>query len=478
MNLPVSQSPIPSRARFQPLGILLVIGCLSASLHGAEARMAGTSPRGTLEPRDFLAPSGPSESEDVRDGLDVLATVPAEARLLADAADGRLDEVPFLEAVFLANGIRSPELADELRERFQGYADRVRREVSTVRDPRQRCRAIHEWLHRHVLIGKYQADCTQISRALRHGDYNCVSATILFQLLCQTCDVPTVAVATPTHVYARLVLGPARVDVQTTCPDWFRMTSDQRRSFPATSDHFLSSQERARGDRAAWGGADIREISDVQLLAKVYYNRGVRHLDSRRFAEAEREFRTSLLLDAADRSAQENLLATLNNWALELAEHEDYAQAAAVLHRGLCECPDYAPFQANDLHIHQKWALLLCRQAQYGDALEILEAGQKRRPDVPLYRDGPQAVRRLWMKELVERRDYAGAWRIALVRGRESAGPFPGRSDLESIVELAQQLAATGRRVDALRLLDEGLRVQADSPLLRRIRSELNSGAF
>jgi tetratricopeptide (TPR) repeat protein len=405
-------------------------------------------------------------------------TDPQEARLLADAADGQLEEVSFLEAVMIANHIRIPSLADELRERYEGHVSEVKREVARISDPRERCVAVHEWMHRRVLVGNYQADCTQISRALRDGDYNCVSATLLFQLFCQACELPTVAVATPTHVYARLLLGPARVDVQTTCPDWFRLSSQQRRDFPHSSEAFSTARQRSSFSRTDRGTEEIREISDVQLLAKVYYNRGVRHLDARRFEAAEQEFRTSLLLDADDLSAQENLLATLNNWALDLAEKQEYAQAAAVLNRGLAECPDYAPFQANDLHIHQKWALLLCRHADYGEALRILELGQRRRPEVPLYRDGPQAVRRLWMKELVERRDFTGAWRIALGRVREQGLPFPGPTDLDSLVEIARQLAATGRRVDALRLLDEGLRLQADSPLLRRVRTELTAGEF
>lgn len=459
--------------------VFALLASWTAGLPGAE------TPRRPVETSTSLTPLTPLDVKRAK-SLDDEAfaelaphvTDPAEARLLADALDGRLDDVPFLDAVMIANGIRIPAMADELRQRLDVSIEAVRREVSEIQDPRQRCVAVHEWMHRHVLIGQYQADCTQISRALRHGDYNCVSATLMFQLLSQACDLSTVAVATPTHVYARLLLGPARVDVQTTCPDWFRLSSDQRRKYPPTLNNRPVGNLSRRSQGSPWGDEEVREISDVQLLAKVYYNRGVRHLDAQRFESAESEFRTSLLLDADDQSAQENLLATLNNWALNLAERQEYAAAATVLQRGLKECPDYAPFQANDLHIHQKWALLLCRRANYDEALRILESGQSRRPEVPLYRDGPQAVRRLWMKELVERRDYAGAWGIALGRARDAAEMFPGRGDLESIIDLARQLADSGRRVDALRLLDEGLRLQADSPLLRRIRSELTAGEF
>jgi len=459
------------------LPLILLLLCLPpvsqvAAQPASRAVGANTSlaPRGDLRAKLTM---DETSDESVREVAD-----PLESSLLNDVADGQLEEVSFLDAVMIANGIRIPEMADELRQRMETAIESARREVMEIADSRERCVVLHEWMHRHVLVGQYQADCTQIARALRHGDYNCVSATLIFQLLSQACDLTTVAVATPTHVYARLVVSQGRVDVQTTCPDWFRLSSDQRRKYPLASDLRPARSYRGHSERSSWQPSDIREISDVQLLAKVYYNRGVRHLDAQRFEAAEREFRTSLLLDADDQSARENLLATLNNWALDLAERQMYAEAAAVLHRGLNECPDYAPFQANDLHIHQKWALVLCRRADYDEALRILESGQSRRPEVPLYRDGPQAVRRLWMKELVERRDYAGAWRIALGRARDAAGVFPGRGDLDSLVDLARQLASSGRRVDALRLLDEGLRLQADSPLLRRIRSELTAGEF
>src|SRR5690606_27981556 len=103
-----------------------------------------------------------------------------------------------------------------------------------------------------------------------------------------------------------------------------------------------------------------REIGELELLAKIDYNRGVAHLAAARFPEAEQEFRLSLQLDPLDQAAQENLLAALNNWALALSDQAEFEQAARLLERGRAVNPDYGPLRANDLHIHQRWAQALC----------------------------------------------------------------------------------------------------------------------
>ncbi len=384
-----------------------------------------------------------------------------DGRLLIDAQDGHLDQLTLLDAVLLASGIHNEPLQSEIRAAISGYIERLANTLDAIPHDDQRIVAIHDFLHEEVLVGSYQADCTQIARAIRDGDYNCVSATVLFQMLCQSQGIACRAVATPTHVFSRVEAGGQLIDVQTTCPSWFRLTEAQRRAF--------ERQQIPPQDGQA------REIGELELLAKIYYNRGVAHLAAARFAEAEQEFRLSLQLDPLDQAAQENLLAALNNWALALSDQAEFEQAARLLERGRAVNPDYGPLRANDLHIHQRWAQALCELGRYAEAAQILSQGAARQPDAPLFREGPVTIYRLWMRKLVDQADYEGAVRLAEQAERRFASTGAAPDALTWIAEAAEQCLAAGQSDAAGRLIAAALETRPASPRLLSMQSRLTA---
>ncbi len=315
----------------------------------------------------------------------------SESRLLHDARDGRLDEFTLFEAALIANGIESVEQCQQFQAILDAAASEFAPQLAKLEPPLTRAGKLFRLMHARLLAGTYQADCTQLSRTLTDGDYNCVSATVLFHVLCRRFGLDPVAVSTPTHVYSRLNIAGEPFEIQTTCPTWFELPADQRAAAsPAPS-------------------SDMREISDVELVAKVFYNRGVRCLEAERFAQAEAAFRKSLLLDPRDTTANENLLATLNNWALAECDQQDFEQAIRLLDQGLELDPKYSAFQANQLHAYQRWAQYHCRQGDFQAAIQVLSAGQRRRPEAALFREGPIAVYRMWAQDCEHQGDLSGA---------------------------------------------------------------------
>lgn len=91
----------------------------------------------------------------------------------------------------------------------------------------------------------------------------------------------------------------------------------------------------------------------------IYYNRGVDLLTANRFAEAAAANAKALELDPQNTPARGNLLATLNNWAIDLARHGHYGRAADLLSQGLAIAPDYAPFKTNVVYLDR------CRQTAF-----------------------------------------------------------------------------------------------------------------
>ncbi len=79
----------------------------------------------------------------------------------------------------------------------------------------------------------------------------------------------------------------------------------------------------------------------------IYYNRGVEAVYHGCYAEAVSANCKALLLDSANATARGNLLATVNNWALALAEAGRFTEAEQLLAAGHRFAPEHLPFVHN-----------------------------------------------------------------------------------------------------------------------------------
>lgn len=318
------------------------------------------------------------------------ATSTGEARLLADAADGQLDEIALLDAAVIAGGATNQAELIVARRRLDSLWIEVGEPLVDQLPVDDRPRAILSALHRLVLTGKYKAECTEVQSTLESGDYNCVTATVLYLELCRSHGLAGSAVAIPAHVYCRLQ-GQREQDIQTTCKDWFELAGKHGH---ASGNAFAK--------QIATQTAPPRPLTDVELLGKVYYNRGVSQLEAHEYAAAIALLKISLALDPKDEPARNNLLAAHNNWALALCDAGDFAGAAGKLAAARAIDAQYGPLQTNDLYVHQKWVLHLCESGRYSTAVEVLEEGFQRRPEAALFDGGRYAVYGMWSRTLLE----------------------------------------------------------------------------
>src|SRR5690606_16443754 len=90
------------------------------------------------------------------------------------------------------------------------------------------------------------------------------------------------------------------------------------------------------------GPVHFTPITDVQLVARVYYNRGVTRLRAKKFAQAVALTKASLRIDADNTIAHGNLLAGLNNWALDDCSQGRSERPPAGLRNCDCSIPTTA----------------------------------------------------------------------------------------------------------------------------------------
>jgi tetratricopeptide (TPR) repeat protein len=311
-----------------------------------------------------------------------------ERRLFVDAgaaasvAAGRLDEFPLLDAALVASGVDDPLVLAHYRRQWGQLVDVLKRSGAVRGAPRQQARAIFEFLHARVLTGGYSLPCTDLREAIDRGRFNCVSASVLFQCLAGEFGLEVCGLEAPGHVMSRLRTAGGPLDIETTCPRWFQGLDSPRAEagFRAAGPTGQASPAApTAGPATPWvpqgvparevpeplatchsslvtGPVRPREVSDVELLAMIYYNRGVDLLGEKRFAEAAAANAKALRLAPDNATARGNLLVTLNNWAIELGAAAHYAEAAELLRLGLAIEPGYQAFRLNYAHLHRQWA--------------------------------------------------------------------------------------------------------------------------
>jgi len=297
-----------------------------------------------------------------------------EKRLFADAADGKLDEHSLAAAALVASGVDDPCALERYEDQLDGLVAELRRSGAVAGSPRERARVVFEFMHRRILRTGYERDCSNLTAALDEGRFNCVSASVLFVCLSGRFGLNARGLEVPGHAMCRLVLPGRTLDVETTCPRWFELIDRPRKLAEliekTTGFHHLA--DRSPGQ--------YREVSGIELVATIYYNRGVDLLARKRFARALAANAKALRLDASNPTALGNLLATLNNWAIDRGNLSRYAEAVGLLRQGLALRPNYSVLTQNYVHVHRQWVEHLCRARRFDEALQVLARAAKERP--------------------------------------------------------------------------------------------------
>jgi tetratricopeptide (TPR) repeat protein len=261
----------------------------------------------------------------------------AHAQVVEDIADGRLDQFSLLEAAGNIGGMDTAAIGDAQRRLNSVVALLDRNSHTSDID---RLTALLSLLHDHIFTGRYDSSASQISATFANGDYNCASAAVLFLAAAEMADFSACAVLLPGHVHCRVWIERQRrwLDVEPS------VRSGQSDSNVATTT------------------TQVRELTRVQLLAKLYYNLGIDQLRQGNYAGALRCARYGWQLDPRHRAAKDNVTAIVNNWSLALCQRQEFEEALRLIRNGLAQSPDDDLLAVNEIHIYITWMQELMRR--------------------------------------------------------------------------------------------------------------------
>jgi hypothetical protein len=317
------------------VGLLL---CAIVSLSPVAGR-AGGGRLAALRPAP-LAPTHPAGAEFPTALAAAVQPTLAERQLAADTADGRIDGGDLLEAVLVAAGTCDPATLAACRSRWEKLLAEARSADLAADDPRRAASHLLEWLHRRVLVGGYDACCSDVAATLLSGRFNCVTSAVLYHLLAGEIGLSTQFIERRGHV-ACIVLGPGEpLVVETTCATWL---SDRTGAATPAADTVAEAADAAAAD----SNAGERIVGQAGIVAIVFFNRGVDALEAQELPAAIGANWLALQCDPANASAWVNLLAAVNQWALAEAEAGHRRRAEELLAAGLQMAPLHAPFQRN-----------------------------------------------------------------------------------------------------------------------------------
>ena len=344
-----------------------------------------------------------------------------EERLFADAADGRLDEFSPLEAALVAGGVEDADTLHRYQQKAAALVDQLRRSAALDGTPAQRAEAIFEFMHRHVLRGGYDLAYTDLRRVLDEGRFNCVSATVLFNYLAGEFGLECRGLEMPGHAMSRVVLPDGTLDIETTCPRWFRLTGDPKLQ-EAAATKMIGAAAVGRSLEGPRGLADPNGGDDL-------LQPGRRSAGGKAFCRSGRGQRQGPAARSAKRHRPGNLLATINNWSIELGNSQHFAEAVDLLRQGLAIDAKFEAFAQNYVHVHHQWVDHLCRAGRFEEAIDILSRAAAEMPDRDYLRRAQSEVCQRWAQAGRRPDDPANCscTCLAKIRPCRWSQPSPGR---------------------------------------------------
>ncbi len=316
--------------------------------------------------------------------LDLSQATELERQLFADARDGSLSRYSMMDAAFIASGLPDADSLSLYRSKYQKLLAKVRRLANREEGDLARARVVFETMHATAL-STYGLHSVDMVGLFARGEYNCVSATILYNALLSDMGIESWGILVPSHAYSVVHVEGKDVDVETTSPKGF----DPVR----TDDTYRQLLRQYRLDGALFEANDgrrnqlslIREVqgkkqpvSNLTMVAVIYSNLAAARVRDGDLQGALANFVKASALSDENPHFKESRDALLNNLVVDLIEGERYAQAAAAA-LAARQIPGLGTAMLEKLgrlqgHAVTKQALALMERSSFEPAIALYDA--------------------------------------------------------------------------------------------------------
>lgn len=227
------------------------------------------------------------------------------------------------------------DMLPRLRSKVSDWKQGVRRDLNQQGPLAERATALHHWLH-HNVLRTYDASATDLTRLLNRGEYNCVSATLLYVVLARELQIPAATLCRGQHCRVGIRDGVQWLPLETTCATCTGL-SPLKPAIQPTLIGGDSQQERL--------------LNEQGLVGLFWFNHAIDELKVKHHRAAVAANLVALSWDQQNADARTNLLASLNYLGLDAAKVGDFTVAMRWLMFASQVNPDDATTQHNRRYV-------------------------------------------------------------------------------------------------------------------------------
>ncbi len=269
-------------------------------------------------------------------------------KLQKDMADGDLRKFSLIEAAFILSGA---ETKGKLMDGMHWYDSLLIdiREKNLIQFDRS-ISAERLFMYFHSLVlREYREGATTLFDIKEKGEFNCVSATVLFNLTCEELGLSTSAFETPTHVYTIFTNVTERLMVENTSSMGFNIMKNLKQYSRYLARFYPKNEALKIGlDRLYYyENSRGREITNLELLGLICYNKAVMHARRQEFERAYRFVQLAQLFNSDSRSNERFELRLYYRWGKQLFEKREYLRAFEVMADAAYRYPENENFEKN-----------------------------------------------------------------------------------------------------------------------------------
>jgi hypothetical protein len=267
-----------------------------------------------------------------------------------DITDGYLNDYSKIEAAFILSGITHPDSLPRYLNWYDQLVTKIKTFSFDFDDPVSSARTVFMYLHSEWLK-TYAMESTTLADIVRNKEFNCVAATILYNIICEDLGWSCEAFETPTHVYTIFNNFREKLIVENTSHMGFDIMKNLKAYSKYLARYYPKNEVLRIGlDKLYYHeNSRGRVITNTELLGLLAYNRAYLAKKSKDYKPA---YEYVLLAQQFNQDSRSNVnfeVGLYYSWGRQLFSNKNFMAAFTVYADGFYRYPDNPDFRKNTL---------------------------------------------------------------------------------------------------------------------------------
>ncbi|MEK6796638.1 MAG: hypothetical protein AABZ39_17815 [Spirochaetota bacterium] len=386
-----------------------------------------------------------------------------ESSFFADIDDGKLDDFTAYDAFLIASGLCERAEYTAYQKKIHAIRDKALADLGSSRgeDPYALGKKLLFWLYDNVLK-TYQATATVAYTILDNGEYNCLSASILYCLLAADLGLPVYGVMVPDHAFCVLKDARGDKDIETTVKYGFDPGSKEIEKLRNETRYVYVPKNNY---------SKREEMSVLSLIANLYGNRISLLQHSTGDCEKDMpKYKKGYYIDPRSTFFRENIASCFHNLAIFAVQKNAFTAAMDIIRQGKVFDPK-GDYRTLTLQVYQTQARTAAATNDFAGAIAKTKEAFREYPADPLMRQNVVYYYTTWGRRYSEKKDYQKALSIFEAGNRDVPDAVLERNIRAMYYNLAAAAYRAGDRRGASRICDTALTLFPADAELKKLKA-------